>query len=67
MRVRSFRRPLVEALRAAGSMVETVVPDEQSRAAFGDNMMDVSTRPAAARAGFAQGRAAAERLAPFWR
>ncbi|WP_313545387.1 patatin-like phospholipase family protein [Leifsonia aquatica] len=56
----------VEELRAAGCLVETVFPDEASRAAFGDNMMDLSTRVPAARAGADQGRALAERLMAFW-
>jgi len=57
----------VEQLRARGSRVETVFPDRDSRAAFGDNMMDQSTRPPAARAGLKQGRALAEQLTDFWR
>ena len=57
----------VEELRAGGSIVETILPDADSLAAFGDNMMDPSTRPPAAHAGFAQGRALAEQLREFWR
>jgi NTE family protein len=57
----------VEELRAGGSRVETIVPDSDSREAFGDNMMDLSRRPAAARAGHHQGRALAGRLTEFWR
>jgi NTE family protein len=34
---------------------------------FGANAMDLSLRPAAARAGHDQGRALAEQLAEFWR
>ncbi|HXH35969.1 MAG TPA: patatin-like phospholipase family protein [Plantibacter sp.] len=56
----------VEELRAGGSRVESVLPDAASLEAFGDNMMRPSTRPPAARAGFAQGRALAEPLAVFW-
>ncbi len=56
----------VDELRAGGSRVETVLPDDDSREAFGENMMDVSRRPLAARAGHAQGRAVAGRLAGFW-
>ncbi|MGN6446256.1 patatin-like phospholipase family protein [Amnibacterium sp.] len=56
----------VEDLRAAGSRVETVLPDEAALAVFGDGMMDVARRPPAARAGFTQGRALADRLGPFW-
>src|SRR6202044_4225362 len=57
----------VEELRAGGSRVETVLPDSNSRNAFGDNLMNLSTRPPAARAGYSQGRALAGRLIEFWR
>jgi NTE family protein len=57
----------VEELLARGSKVETVFPDSESRDAFGDNMMDPSRRPPAARAGFNQGRALADQLTEFWR
>ena len=57
----------VDELRARGSSVETIFPDSSSRTAFGDNVMDLSTRPPAARAGRDQGRALAEQLTEFWR
>ncbi|TFV98116.1 patatin-like phospholipase family protein [Leifsonia flava] len=57
----------VDELRAGGSRVETVLPDADSLAAFGGNLMDPSTRVPAARAGSEQGRALAERLTAFWR
>jgi NTE family protein len=57
----------VDELRARGSRVETVLPDSNSRNAFGDNLMNLSTRPPAARAGYSQGRALAGRLIEFWR
>jgi NTE family protein len=57
----------VDELRARGSRVETVFPDSDSRTAFGDNVMDLSTRPPAARAGYDQGRALAGQLTEFWR
>jgi NTE family protein len=57
----------VDELRASGSRVETILPDSDSREAFGDNMMDLSTRPPAARAGHDQGRSVAEQLTEFWR
>ena len=57
----------VDELLARGSRVETIFPDSNSRTAFGDNMMDLSTRPPAARAGYDQGRALAEQLSEFWR
>jgi NTE family protein len=57
----------VDELRARGSRVETIFPDSGSRTAFGDNVMDLSTRPPAARAGYDQGRARAGQLTGFWR
>lgn len=57
----------VDELRARGSKVETIFPDGNSLNAFGVNMMDLSTRPPAARAGYNQGRALAEQLTEFWR
>jgi NTE family protein len=57
----------VGELRARGSRVETILPDSNSRNAFGSNLMDPSTRPPAARAGYEQGRALAEQLTEFWR
>jgi NTE family protein len=57
----------VDELRARGSRVETILPDSNSLDAFGSNLMDLSTRPPAARAGHNQGRALAEQLTEFWR
>jgi NTE family protein len=57
----------VDELRARGSQVETILPDSDSRDAFGSNLMDLSTRPPAARAGRDQGRALAEQLTELWR
>jgi NTE family protein len=57
----------VDELRAGGSNVVTIFPDSASRAAFGDNMMDRSSRPPAARAGAGQGETLAEHLTAFWR
>ena len=57
----------VDELRALGSSVETILPDSNSRDAFGSNLMDLSTRPPAARAGYNQGRALAGQLTEFWR
>jgi NTE family protein len=54
-------------LRAQGSSVELILPDSSSRNAFGSNLMDLSTRPAAARAGYDQGNALAGELTKFWR
>ncbi len=57
----------VEELRAGGSKVETILPDTNSRDAFGVNMMDLSRRPPAAQAGYDQGKSLAAQLAEFWR
>jgi len=57
----------VDELRTGGSNVETIFPDGNSLSAFGDSMMDLSTRPPAARAGYGQGRALAGQLTGFWR
>jgi NTE family protein len=57
----------VDELRAGGSRVETIVPDSESLNAFGSNLMDPSTRPPAARAGYEQGGGLAAQLAEFWR
>ena len=56
-----------DELRARGSRVETIFPDRNSRNAFGVNLMDPSTRPPSARAGYNQGRALAGQLTEFWR
>jgi len=55
----------VDELRATGSGVATVFP--ASEAMFGANAMDVSLRPAAARAGHDQGVALAGELTELWR
>ncbi|KQX08143.1 MULTISPECIES: patatin-like phospholipase family protein [unclassified Leifsonia] len=57
----------VHELRAGGSRVETVFPEGDAEHLLGVNAMDPSLRPAAARAGYDQGRAGAERIAEFWR
>jgi len=58
----------VDELRAGGNRVETILPDSDSLNAFGTNLMDLSTRPPAARAGYHQGGVlAAEQLTGFWR
>jgi NTE family protein len=57
----------VDELRAGGSRVETIVPDSDSLNALGTNLMDLSRRAPAARAGCEQGRALAEQLTEFWR
>jgi NTE family protein len=56
----------VDELRARGSKVETIFPDSNSEHMFGANTMDMSLRPAAARAGYNQGKALAQHLTEFW-
>jgi NTE family protein len=53
----------LEALRKQGSRVVVITPDADSRAAMGTNQMDPATRIPAARAGFAQGKQEAARVA----
>jgi NTE family protein len=57
----------LDELRESGSMVETIFPDNNSEHMFGANSMDPLLRAPAARAGYDQGRALAERLIEFWR
>lgn len=52
----------VAVLRRAGSRVEVITPDPESRSAMGTNQMDLATRIPSARAGYAQGRREASRL-----
>jgi NTE family protein len=64
-----FRRRLegeLEAVRQSGSRIELIVPDAASLEAFGLNLMDFRRRPAAAKAGLAQGRSAAPKLRAKW-
>lgn len=49
----------IAVLKAAGARVELITPDSASQSAFGINLMDARVRPAAAKAGLAQGRAMA--------
>jgi NTE family protein len=56
----------VDGLRAGGSLVHTVFPDSTAEHMFGANAMDLSLRPAAAQAGYDQGRALVAELAGFW-
>ncbi len=57
----------VDELVAGGSRVETVFPDAGAGDVFNANALDPSTRLPAARGGYDQGRALAERLSTFWR
>ncbi|MFF4257302.1 patatin-like phospholipase family protein [Streptomyces sp. NPDC001663] len=62
--------PVLEADAAAiagrGGLVEVVVPDEESLAAFGPDPLSPASRTPAGNAGFAQGRAAAQTVAALW-
>jgi len=59
-RIRLYKE--IAALRESGTIVELIVPDPSSIAAFGDNLMDPSLSAAAAQAGLAQGNAQAAAL-----
>jgi NTE family protein len=56
----------VEELRAHGSAVQTIFPETQVEHLFGTRAMDLALRPAAARAGYEQGRMLAGQVADFW-
>jgi NTE family protein len=56
----------IEGLRAGGSAVELIVPDEGSLEAFGPNLMDATRRRGAAEAGLRQGRVEAARVRAIW-
>jgi len=57
----------VADLRAGGADVHVIVPDARALEAIGFNVFDVSRREAVARAGLAQGAAAAASLVPALR
>ncbi len=57
----------VDELRAGGSRVETIFPRSEDEHLFGTSAMDLSMRPAAARAGYEHGGDLAGQLAEFWR
>ena len=56
----------LDVLRKDGASVCLITPDDDSAAAFGANMMNPKVRPAAARAGYAQGLRIAAEIAPQW-
>ena len=56
----------IDALRASGSEVVLVTPDDGAKAVFGDNMLDASRRGEVAEAGARQGEAEAARLREAW-
>ncbi|MEU6792614.1 patatin-like phospholipase family protein [Nonomuraea wenchangensis] len=49
-----------------GGAVEVIEPDEASLAAFGTDPLSPASRTPSAEAGYAQGKAAAARVASFW-
>lgn len=56
----------VESLKASGSTVVIITPDDSSTAALGRNLMDPERKPVAARAGLTQGLAQAPVLKEIW-
>jgi NTE family protein len=56
----------IETLKGGGATVLSITPDDESLEAFGVNLMEFSRRPAAARAGLAQGLAYAADVKPYW-
>ncbi|MFF7651042.1 patatin-like phospholipase family protein [Streptomyces sp. NPDC007983] len=57
----------VAVLRERGSEVSVIRPDDVAASAIGPDLLDPSVRESAARAGHAQGLAAALAVAGFWR
>lgn len=65
--VRKSQRPRAQLARLGAHVRSTcVVPDEQSLAAMGRNLLDPSTADAARRAGITQGATVADRVAAVW-
>lgn len=56
----------VESLKASGSTVVVISPDEEALAALGPDLMDLARRAGAARAGLAQAIAQAPVLRELW-
>ncbi|MET0370524.1 MAG: patatin-like phospholipase family protein [Sphingobium sp.] len=56
----------IRALEASGSAVLAVTPDTHAQTACGLNPFSPERRPDAARAGYDQGRRAAEQIKSFW-
>lgn len=59
----------VDDLRARGSRVETILPDDDSQNALGLGMdlIDFSRRLPSAQSGYSQGKSIAGQLTEFWR
>jgi NTE family protein len=55
------------AITSAGGTYEIILPDDESVAAMGNNLMDFKRRGEIADAGVAQGRREAGRIGAFWR
>jgi NTE family protein len=55
------------AITSKGGQVEMIIPDEESQAAFGTNLMDFKRRGEIADAGVRQGKLEAVRLREFWK
>jgi NTE family protein len=55
------------AITSKGGQVEMIIPDDESQAAFGTNLMDFSRRGEIADAGLRQGKLEAARLRDFWK
>ncbi|MHB8375815.1 MAG: patatin-like phospholipase family protein [Dehalococcoidia bacterium] len=55
------------AITSKGGAVEMIIPDDESQAAFGTNLMDFSRRGEIADAGLRQGKLEAARLRDFWK
>jgi NTE family protein len=56
----------LQLLRDNGSRVDVIIPDEESSAAFGMNLMDASRRQPSAQAGLRQGHIGAARIIETW-
>lgn len=55
------------AITSKGGQVKMIIPDEESQAAFGTNLMDFSRRGEIADAGLRQGKLEATGLGDFWK
>lgn len=57
----------LSAITSKGGQVKIVIPDEESQAVFGTNLMDFSRRGEIADAGLRQGKLEAANLHDFWK
>ena len=65
-RMRARLEEEIAQLQDGGAEVVLITPDDASQTAFGPNLMDFHRRPAAVRAGLAQGAALAAEVGPRW-